>query len=109
MATPDMQRDQIEAGGKRPALARFAGIGWFNGVMLVIGAAAAIGFLTVISGAYLTATPNPGIILAGTIIIILMAIIWIVVGLFVIGGGVIGWFASRRKATPESHTRTEPQ
>lgn len=104
MTTPEAQRDSIEAGDNRPALSRLSDIGWFKAAML---ATAAIGFLIVLGGAYLTTDPNAAIILAGTIIVILAAIAWIVAGLFVISSIIVGWFTSRGKATPEARTIKE--
>lgn len=109
MSTPDVQRDPIASGRKSSTLVPFSGIGRFNAAMLAIGAVSAAGFLIVLYGAYLTAAPNAGIILAGTIIIILTAVVWIAVGLLVIGGIVIGWVTSRGKAMPEARTNQESQ
>ena len=109
MATPDVQRDPIEAGSKPPLLARLTGIGWFNAAMLAMGSIAAIGFLIVLAGAYLTPDASPRVVLAGTIIVILVAIAWILTGLFVIGGTIIGWITFRGKAKSEARTNTESQ
>ncbi|MYC32428.1 MAG: hypothetical protein F4X64_04550 [Chloroflexi bacterium] len=109
MSTPNVQRDPIESRNRGPSLMRLPNIGWFNAAMLAMGTTAAIGFLVALGGAYLAAIPNPGAILAGTIIVLLAAIAWIVAGLFVIISIAVGWFTSCGKTTSESRTNREPQ
>ena len=90
------QRHQTKAGDQRSALARLASIGWFNGIMLGIGASAAIGYLIAIAGSYLPNDSNLWVILTGAIITMLASIAWLVISLSYIGGRVIDRFFSPR-------------
>ena len=94
MATPDTQHDSISAG--RIAAGRTAGIapelrvdtttekpprsGYsLDRIFYICGAIAGVGFLVTLFGAYVT--PNLAAILAGTIIIIVGVVAWIVTAL----------------------------
>jgi len=102
MATPDVQRDSIEAGGsaaESPPLANPAeesgvsdggtttrlprrGFGRLDQSFYVITAVVGVGFLVVLFGAYVI--PNLVAILVGTIIIVVGVIAWIFAALLMI-------------------------
>ncbi len=102
MSTPNMPVNSIEAsspsndapepvsGGASPA-----GSGrprensntsnWLNFVLFSIGGVAAIGLVVILFGAYLIGPDNAGVIVAGTIILMLAVIAWIFTGLIMVG------------------------
>ena len=80
MSTPNAPTEESVAvespGGDATASQRADAIGWFNAALLIIGAIAALGFIAVMAGAYLI--DNVPAILAGTILILIAAITWII-------------------------------
>ena len=93
MATPDMQRDPIEAGGLQPGphlpanpseqvganhgqLQPRDGYFWLNRAFYVIAAVAGVGFLIVLFGAY--AIQDDTTLIAGTTVIVLAVVAWII-------------------------------
>ena len=58
---------------------------WWNFAMFSIGGVAALGLVVVLFGAYLVQPENAGLIVAGTIILMLAVIAWIFMALTTIG------------------------
>ena len=59
-------------------------------VFYIIGAVVGIGFLVALFGTYVM--PNPAVILAGTIILVVAVVAWIFAALFMIGVMLKRWF-----------------
>ena len=80
MSTPDVPTEEmVTVGplrGDGSTSSRGDAMDWFNTLMLIIGGIAALGFVAVMAGAYLI--DNVPAILAGTIVILIAAIIWII-------------------------------
>ena len=58
---------------------------WLSFALFSIGGVAAIGLVTILFGAYLMEPENAGVIVAGTIVLMLSVIAWIVTALAMVG------------------------
>ena len=101
MSTPNLPTEETAAvgapRGDGTPLSRAAAIGWFNTMMLIIGGIAALGFVAVMAGAYLI--DNVPAILAGTIVILIAAITWIIMAGYWMATIIKRRFISDDKAT----------
>ena len=103
MATPNMRVSSIESsspskespepisGGESPGGVLEPKNGgadsntWLNFALFSIGGVAAIGLVVILFGAYWMEPENTGVIVAGTIILMLAVITWIFTGLIMVG------------------------
>ena len=78
---------------------------WLNFALFSIGGVAAIGLVVILFGAYLMGKENTGVIVSGTIILMLAVIAWIFTGLIMVGNLIWRIATSRgnkpRKSPPQ--------
>ena len=102
MSTPNMRASSIEeispsSNPSGPAASEASSVGagapkggpavsnWLNLALFSIGGVAAIGLVVILFGAYLIEPVNTGVIVAGTIILMLAVIAWIFTALTMVG------------------------
>lgn len=93
MATP--KTPSTELGHDTPVAEQRAKRDWWNFAIFSIGGVAALGLVVVLFGAYLVQPENTGLIVTGTIILILAVIAWIFMALTTIGIQIWKIIASR--------------
>ncbi len=103
MATPGTP--STELGHDAPVAESRAKRDWWNFAMFSIGGVAALGLVVVLFGAYLVQPENIGLIVGGTIVLMLAVIAWIFTAFAMIGISVWQWITVRgkkaRKRLPE--------
>lgn len=72
---------------------------WLNFALFSIGGVAAMGLVVILFGAYLMEPQNAGVIVSGTIILMIAVIAWIFAGLTMVGN-VIWKLITSRGITP---------
>ena len=103
MATPGTP--STELGHEAPVAESRAKRDWWNFAMFSIGGVAALGLVVVLFGAYLLQSENTGVIVAGTIILMLAVIAWIFAALVMIGNLIWKIIASRGNKPRKSRPR----
>ena len=103
MATP--KTPSTELGRVTPVAEPRAKRDWWNFAMFSIGGVAALGLVVVLSGAYLVQPEHAGLIVAGTIILMLAVIAWIFAALVMIGNLIWKIIASRGNKPRKSRPR----
>ena len=78
---------------------------WLNFALFSIGGVAAVGLVVILFGAYLMESENAGVIIAGTIILMVAVIAWILTALIMVGDLIRKLVTSRgnkpRKSPPQ--------